>query len=102
MEQILNKSQHRKLTLEKKILFPLLLGFELATFQSLVQRFTNKLLRPHIMFEEKELIGLYMFIADVFLCVCILAILYNNFLIFSNFSPHPQEAVPLIFFFFLI
>ena len=29
-----NKSQHRKSTLEKKILPPLLQGFELATFQS--------------------------------------------------------------------
>ena len=31
-----NKSQHRKLTLEKKILPPLLQGFEPATFQSWV------------------------------------------------------------------
>ena len=34
----LNKSQHRKLTLEKKILPPLLQGFEPATFQSRVRR----------------------------------------------------------------
>ena len=33
-----NKSQHRKSTLEKKILPPLLQGFELATFQSWVRR----------------------------------------------------------------
>ena len=33
-----NKSQHKKLTLEKKILPPLLLGFELATLRSRVQR----------------------------------------------------------------
>ena len=33
-----NKSQHRKLTLEKKILLPLLLGFEPRTFQSRVRR----------------------------------------------------------------
>ena len=33
-----NKSQHRKLTLEKKILPPLLQGFKPATFQSWVQR----------------------------------------------------------------
>ena len=33
-----NKSQHRKLTLEKKILPPLLQGFEPATFQSRVRR----------------------------------------------------------------
>ena len=33
VEQTLNKSLHTKLTLEKKILLPLLLGFELATFR---------------------------------------------------------------------
>ena len=33
-----NKSQHRKLTLEKKILPPLLQGFEPGTFQSRVRR----------------------------------------------------------------
>ena len=33
-----NKSQHRKLTLEKKILPPLLQGFEPTTFRSRVQR----------------------------------------------------------------
>ena len=38
-----NKSQHTKLTLEKKILPPLLPGFEFATFQSQVHHFTNKL-----------------------------------------------------------
>ena len=32
-----NKSQHRKLTMEKKILLPLQQGFEPTTFQSLVQ-----------------------------------------------------------------
>ena len=34
VEQTPNKSQHRKLTLEKKILPPLLPGFELETFRS--------------------------------------------------------------------
>ena len=33
-----NKSQHRKLTLEKKVLLPLLQGFEPTTFWSWVQR----------------------------------------------------------------
>ena len=33
-----NKSQHRKLTTEKKILAPLQQGFELATFRSRVRR----------------------------------------------------------------
>ena len=34
VERTPNKSQHRELTLEKKILLLLLPGFELATFQS--------------------------------------------------------------------
>ena len=38
MEQTPNKCQHIKLTLEKKILPPLLPGFELATFWSRVRR----------------------------------------------------------------
>ena len=38
VQRALNKSQHTKLTLEKKILPPLLPGFELATFRSRVQR----------------------------------------------------------------
>ena len=38
MEQTLNMSQHTKLTWEKKILQPLLLGFELVTFQSQIRR----------------------------------------------------------------
>ena len=45
MERTPNKSQHTKLTLEKKILPPPLPGFELATFRSRVRRFTNKLSR---------------------------------------------------------
>ena len=38
MERTPNKSQHTKLTLEKKILPPLVPGFELATFRSRVRR----------------------------------------------------------------
>ena len=38
-----NKSQHRKLTVEKKILPPFLQGFEPATFQSRVRRSNNGL-----------------------------------------------------------
>ena len=38
MERKLNKSQHTKLTLEKKILPPLLPGSELATFRPRVRR----------------------------------------------------------------
>ena len=37
VKRTLNKRQHTKLTLEKKTLPPLLLGFELATFQSQVR-----------------------------------------------------------------
>ena len=43
VEQTPNKSHNTKITLEKKILPPLLLGFELATFLSWVRHFTNKL-----------------------------------------------------------
>ena len=45
MERTPNKSQHTKLNLEKKILPPLLPGFEVATFRSRVRRSTNKLSR---------------------------------------------------------
>ena len=45
VERIPNKSQHTKLTSEKKILPPLLPGFELAIFRSRVRRATNKLSR---------------------------------------------------------
>ena len=38
VERTPNKSQHTKLTLEKKIFPPLLLGLELATFRSRVRR----------------------------------------------------------------
>ena len=38
-----NKSQHTRLTVEKKMLPPLLPGFELATFRSRVRWATNKL-----------------------------------------------------------
>ena len=42
LERTPNKSQHTKLTPEKKILPPLLPRFELATFRSRVQRFENE------------------------------------------------------------
>ena len=45
VERTPNKSQHTKLTLEKKILLPLLPGFELAIFRSRVVRSTKKLFR---------------------------------------------------------
>ena len=43
VERTPNKSQHTKMTLEKKILPPLLPGFELATFRSRVWRSTKQL-----------------------------------------------------------
>ena len=52
MEQILNKSQHRKLSLEKKILPLFLPGFELATFCSQVWCCTNKL--SQLLVREEE------------------------------------------------
>ena len=45
IERTLNESRHTKLTLEKKILPPLLPGFELSTFRSRVRRSTYKLSR---------------------------------------------------------
>ena len=44
VKQTPNKSQHTKLTLEKKILPPLLPGFELAAFRSRVQRSNQQVL----------------------------------------------------------
>ena len=50
VERTPNKSQHTKLTLEKKILPSLLPGFELATFRSRVRCSTSKLPRlPAVM-----------------------------------------------------
>ena len=45
VERTPNNSKLIKLTLERKILLQLLLGLELATFRSLVQRSTNELSR---------------------------------------------------------
>ena len=42
-----NKSQHRKSTLERKILLPLLQGFEPATFQSRVRRSNHWAIPAH-------------------------------------------------------
>ena len=56
VEQTPNKSQHAKLTLEKKILLQLLLGFELTTFRSRVPR------------SNQQAIPVYR-IAYIFVCV---------------------------------
>ena len=42
VERTPNESQHTRLTLEKKILLPLLPGYELATFDQESGAFTNK------------------------------------------------------------
>ena len=61
MERTPTNSQHTKLTLEKKILPPLLPGFELATFRSQVRRSNQQAiaaswLRAINTFEEKEVL----------------------------------------------
>ena len=43
VEETLNKTQHTNLSLKKRILLLLLLGFKLTTFRSQVQRSTDKL-----------------------------------------------------------
>ena len=49
-----NKSQHRKSTLEEKILPPLLQGFEPVTFQSRVRRFNHWAISAHLMLKEED------------------------------------------------
>ena len=53
VERTQNKSQHTKLTPEKKILPPLLSGFELATFRSRVRRsYQQATPAPYVMFKS--------------------------------------------------
>ena len=49
-----NKSQQTKLTLEKKILPPLLPGFELATFRSRVRRFNQQVIPAPPSYSNEE------------------------------------------------
>ena len=50
-----NRSHHRKLTLEKKILLPLLQGFEPGTFQSRVRTFlTTELSLPSVLAKNTQ------------------------------------------------
>ena len=58
VEQTSNKSQHTKLTLEKKILPPLLPGFELATFGSRVRR-SNQQAIPAPLNREQRMLDSY-------------------------------------------
>ena len=50
-----NKSQHRKSTLEKKILLPFLQGFEPATFQSWIQRSNHWAIPAPLVFRKQSL-----------------------------------------------
>ena len=52
MEQTPNKSQHTELTLEQKILPPLLPGFELATFRSRVRRSNQQAIPAPIVYTK--------------------------------------------------
>ena len=58
MERTTNKSQHRKLTLEKKILSPFLPGFELATFRSRVRRSCQQAIPAWPNMSKREIGGL--------------------------------------------
>ena len=75
-----NKSQHRKLTLEKKILLPLLQGFEPVTFWSQVQHSnhwailkleTNEWTEMFVKLETSEWIEVGVKIDKWILCVCV-------------------------------
>ena len=57
MEWTPNESQHTKLTLEKKILPPLLPEFELATFRSRVQRSNQQAITAHTVMHKRTSIG---------------------------------------------
>ena len=71
LERTPNKSQHKKLTVEKKILLPLLPEFELATFRSRVRRsYQQTIPAPVAEAEEKH--------AALFLFVC----LFSRFVLF--------------------
>ena len=62
MERTPNKSQHTKLTLEKKILPPLLPGFELATFDHESGALTSKLSRFAVMIHSTTCFGAYLYL----------------------------------------
>ena len=62
VEQTPNESQHTKLTLEKKILLPLLPGFELALFWSRVRRSNQQAIpAPKVPSRHWQHIGLLLF-----------------------------------------
>ena len=65
MEQTPNKSRQIKLTPEKKILLPLLPGFELATFPSQVQHSTSKLSLLPTYFVNNLLNDKHLFLATI-------------------------------------
>ena len=59
VERTPNKSQHKKLTLEKKIFPPLLPGFELATFRSRVRRSSQQAMSASFVGLQHVLAPLY-------------------------------------------
>ena len=60
-----NKSQHRKLTLEKKTLLPLLQGFEPTTFQSESSTLTTELSHPPYLYAESTNKGVDWHLKDI-------------------------------------
>ena len=82
VDRTLNKSQHTKLALEKKILPPLLPGFELATFRSRVRR-SNQQAIPVIFVPLPDVTCVSMCVSvcvrarvsldlSLYMCVCVL------------------------------
>ena len=71
MEWILNKNQHTKLTLEKKIFLPLLPRFKLATFPSQVRRSTRKLSRSlnkwHVKLKDPVILNCCIIVVFIFI-----------------------------------
>ena len=106
MERTPNKSQHSKLTLEKKILPLLLPGFELATYESRVRRSNQQAVPAVLTNLHNSVLSLYLHatgweccglclshklteLAHSFLfCSCVCFCLYgpSNCISFHNFS----------------
>ena len=94
-----NKSQHRKLTLEKKILPPLQQGFEPATFRSRVLR-SNHSAIPAPVFVIINSVFVY-FIAFFFsflnrLCVSIFSFYVTEHLLSLSLCPSPSLSYWLL------
>ena len=94
-----NKSHHRKLTLDKKILPPLLRGFEPATFQSRVRRSNHWAIPAPFKIPSPLTSGLSQNVAthasptakNVFF------VLISNFPVSLSFFPNPRPKVQVFF-----